>query len=179
MSKIGPIIYDFNVVNRKKLRLWDHGWLDSVYCHVSGLSVGFMATDIFDALLGHRLYKRGYYGLPPDEDFMVDEHGPFRIDRLKSSNFVEIRFEELTKRIQTRYADPKYFYEPPDTVQIEAVDAFLNQLPKEGTRYFRLAVSHEDPDYHHGTWFIHLIFDEYILLNPQQEAMWIITIGYD
>lgn len=42
-----------------------------------------------------------------------------------------------------------------------------------------MAVSHEDENYHHELWEIHTFFDEYILVNPQQESMWIIVLGYD
>ena len=63
--------------------------------------------------------------------------------------------------------------------KLKRVDDFINQLPKAGLRYFRLAVDHEDPDYHHEMWTIHDFFDEYILVNPQQESMWIIVLGYD
>ena len=39
------------------------------------------------------------------------------------------------------------YYDP--SSQIEAVDDFINQLPKAGLWFFQLAVNHQDPDYHH------------------------------
>ena len=118
------------------------------------------------------------------------EHGPFVIERLRPSDFVEISWDELIKHIHTRYADKKHFYKPPEPAQIKAVDAFLNQLPKEGMRYFRLAVefeiefldddsNHPRPEVFHELSSIFSFFDEYILLNPQQKAMWIIAFGDD
>lgn len=181
--------YDFKFIDRKKIRLWDHGWFDSTRYDVSGLDVSFLPDDLFVGLLNHRNYKRCYAIPLENEPYTGDEHGPFSIKQLKSSDFVEISFEELTKHIHVRYADEE-FYEPPTPAQIESVDAFLNQLPKEGTRWFRLAVAFEiaflDDDYHHPRpdlfhelSMAFLFFDEYILLNPEQKSMWIIVLGYD
>ena len=81
--------------------------------------------------------------------------------------------------LRVRYADSENFRKSPDKAQIEAVEDFINQLPKERMKYFKLAASHKDPDYHYEFWDIHIFFDEYILLHPQQQAMWIMVLGYD
>lgn len=170
--------YDFKEIENTGFSLWTYGWFDISHCHVPGLSVDFIPTELFAALLNHQIYRRAY-SFPSEIDKTQDTHGPFTINKLKPSNFVEISLEELTEYLRARYADSENFYEPSDPPQIEAVDGFLNQLPKEGMRYFKLAVSHEDPHYQHEVWFIHMFFDEYILVNPQQESMWIIVLGYD
>ena len=165
--------YDFKKIENIGFSLWDYGWFDIIHCHVPGLRVDLIPTDLFAELLNHQIYREGYGSLAGDF------HGPFVIERLSPSDFVEITADELTEHLRAHYADSENFYVPPDPSQIEEVNAFLNQLPKEGTRYFRLAVSHKDENYHHELWFIHLIFHEYIFLNPKQQAMWIIVLGYD
>jgi hypothetical protein len=169
--------YDFKEIENTGFSLWDYGWFDIIHCHVPGLSVDFIRTDLFAALLNHRIYREDYGS--GSLGGTGDIHGPFVIECLSPSDFVEITAAELTEYLRARYADSENFYEPPDPAQIEAIDVFLNQLPKEGMRYFMMAVSHEDENYHHELWEIHTFFDEYILVNPQQESMWIIVLGYD
>ena len=79
--------------------------------------------------------------------------------------------------IHARYTDSGPNYEPPDKRQIDAIDDYVNGLPKEGMRYFRLAVNHDDEEVRHELWFIHMFFYEYILLNPQKETIWIMAMG--
>ncbi len=182
--------YDFKEMENPCFPLWDHGWCDITYCHVSGLEVDFIPTDVFASLLDHQIYKR-YHCFPKRyESYTGEVHGPFLINQLKPIDFVEITAEELTEYLHARYADSKNFYGPPDPDQIEAIDSCLNQLPKEEARYFRLAEKFETEflydDYHHKRpelfheWsHVFSFFDEYIILNPQQQAMWIVTLGYD
>ena len=172
------IKYDFTVIDNQRFKLWDHGWFYSTCCQVSGVSgQSFMPADIFASLLNHEIYRQGYGSGSTKET--GDIHGPLLIEHLKTSDFVEISYDEQIEYMRARYADSKHFYEPPEAAQIDAIDTHLNQLPKEGMRQFRLAVDHEDPDYHHELWHIHIIFDEYILLNPQQKKMWLMVMGYD
>ena len=117
------------------------------YC-ILGLSTHFILTAFFAVLLSHRIYKRAYYDLPL-EDETQNIHGPFEINLLKPSDFVEISFDEWIEYIHTHYADKEWFYAPSKPAQIEAVDDFINQLSKAGLRYFQLAMNHQDPDYHH------------------------------
>lgn len=170
--------YDFKEIeNTDFFSLWEHGcWCDIIHCHVPGLSVDFIPAELFAGMLNHRIYRRGYIG---SSDDTYTRHGPFEIYKLKPGDFVEISFDEWIGYIHARYADIEDFLGPPNKDQVEAVDDFINQLSKEGLRYFRLAVDHEDPDYHHEWWTFHDFFDEYILVNPQQESMWIIVLGYD
>ena len=202
--------YDFKEIDNSYFALWEISWCNFIHCHVSGLEVDFIPTDLFAALLSHPIYERGYTGSDTAEPLdpleleclrqqdnviiLPDRHGPFRLDRLSPSDFVEISFEEWTKRIHARYADPDY-ETPPDTAQIEAIDAYLNRLPKAGMRYFRLAVPHEGPyhyddpkyydgtctptQYHHEFWYFHDFFDEYILVNPQHQSLWIMVLSED
>ena len=173
------IKYDFTVMGNPCFKLWDYGWFDITCCQVSGVSgQPFIPTDFFASLLNHEIYRQDY-GSVRIEDETRDIHGPFLIERLQPSNFVEISFDEQIEYMCARYADSKHFYEPPEAAQIDAIDAYLNQLPKERMRQFRLAVDHEDPDYHHELWSHHIIFDEYILLDPQRENMWLMVMGYD
>ena len=174
----GTIKYDFTVMGNQRFKLWDYGWCNIICSHVSGMSGdSFIPADFFATLLNHEIYREGYGSGGTKET--GDIHGPFLIDRLKPSDFVEISFDEQIEYMRARYADSEHFYEPPDAAQIDAIDTCLNQLPKEGMRHFRLAADHEDSDYHHELWSIHLIFDEYILLNSQQETMWLMVVGYD
>lgn len=172
-------IYNFNQVDRKDFQLWNHGWCDIISSQVAGFcGDSFIPADFFATLLNHQIYRHSY-DVPMDRDATDDTHGPFLIEHLKPSDFVEISFDEQIEYMRARYADSENFYTPPDAAQIDAIDTYLNQLPKEGMRHFRLAVHHKDPDYHHESWFIHMFFDEYILLNPQREMMWLIVMGYD
>lgn len=186
MSKLEPtakspretstVKYDFTVIGNQRFKLWDHGWCDIICSQVSGMSSqSFIPADFFAALLNHGIYRQSY-GLGKTEG---DTHGPFSIGRLKPSDFVEVSFDEQIKYMRARYADSENFDEPPDAAQIDAIDTYLNKLPKEGMRYFRLAADHERPDYHHELWYIHTFFDEYILLNPQRETMWLMVMSYD
>ena len=169
--------YDFQVVEEKAFRLWDYGWVDFMRCRIPNLnSDSYDSADIFVSLLNHRIYRRGYCGSSHET---TGAHGPLSIERLKPSDFVEISLDELNGYIHARYTDTTHFDAPPDKSQIEVVDDYFNKLPKEGTRYFRLAVNHEDEVYHIESWFIHIFFDEYILVNPKQEMMWLMVMGYD
>ena len=189
--------YDFKEIDNSGFALWVYAWCNFSHCHVSGLSVDFIPAELFAALLSHPIYELGYDGsdgsMEDTEDshalfrrksnFVVSlpsrRHGPFILDRLSPDNFVEITAEDLTERLRARYAYPRYV-NPPDPAQIEAIDAYLNRLPKAGMRYFRLAVSHEDPNYHlEGWWTIYTFFDEYILVNPQHQSLWIMVMTED
>ena len=169
--------YDFKVVDTKQFRLWDFGWFNIISSQISGLSGdSFIPADFFVTLLNHRIYRHGYDGSKHET---TDSHGPFLIERLQPSDFVEISsFNQWIEHINTHYADPE-FDEPPDKSQIKAVGDYFNKLPKEGMRYFKLAVNHEDEAYHHELWYIHIIFHEYILVNPKKEMMWLTVMGYD
>ena len=180
--------YDFKEIDKSFFPLWNYAWCNIHHYHVPGLSVDFIPAELFAALLSHRIYERSYDGT---DGFVIDvdtnqlsrpsRHGPFIPDRLSPDNFVEITAEELTECLRARYADPQSETPtPPEPAQIEAIEAYLNRLPKAGMRYFRLAVSHEDPDYHHERlWHIHEFFDEYILLNPEQQSLWIMVLSED
>ena len=172
-------IYNFNQVDRKDFQLWDFGWCDIICSQVSGFrGDSFIPANFFASLLNHQIYRH-CYAVPMDRDATDNTHGPFLIERLKPSDFVEISFDEQIEYMCARYADSENFYTPPDAAQIDAIDTYLNQLPKEGMRHFRLAVDHKNPDYHHELWSFHMFFDEYILLNPQHETMWLMVMGYD
>ena len=186
--------YDFKEIDNSYFALWEISWCNFIHCHVSGLEVDFIPADLFAALLSHPIYQQTYDGT---DGFVIDvdtnqcsrpsRHGPFRPDRLSPDNFVEITAEDLTECLRARYADPDY-ETPPDTAQIEAIDVYLNRLPKAGLRYFRLAVSHEGPknssdtpsQYHVEVWwYIYSFFDEYILVNPQHQSLWIMVMTED
>lgn len=173
------INYDFKVVDTKQLRLWDFGWFNIISSQVFGLSGNsFIPADFFASLLNHRIYSKGYGSGVTSKD-APPIHGPLLIHRLQPSDFVEISsFNQWIEHINVHYADPE-FDEPPDKSQIEAVEDYFNKLPKEGMRYFKLAVNHEDEAYHHELWYIHMIFHEYILVNPKQEMMWLMVMGLD
>ena len=169
--------YDFSVVEEKAFRLWDYGWLDIIRCYVPDLSDdSYNPADFFASLLNHRIYGKGYGSGVTSKD-TPPIHGPLLIHRLQPSDFVEISsFDQWIEHINVHYAE---FDGPPDKSQIEAVEDYFNGLPKEGIRYFKLAVNHEDEAYHHELWYIHTIFHEYILVNPKQEMMWLMVMGYD
>ena len=183
-------MFDYKEVESTYLRLWDFGWCEITRYDVLGLDVSFVPDNLFAGLLDHRIYKR-YYCFPKRcESYTGEVHGPFLINQLKPSDFVEITVEELRGYLHARYADSKNFYGPPDADQIEAIDLCLNQISKEGTRYFRLVEKFETEflydDYHHKRselfheWsHVFLFFDEYIILNPQQKTMWTVVLGYD
>ena len=167
--------YGFKVVDSEDFRLWKYGWVDITCCRVSGFcGHSFIPADFFANLLDHDIYRQDYGSMRAKET--GDIHGPFLISRLNPSDFVEISFDEWIGHINARYADPEG---PPDKRQTDAIEDYINGLPKEEMRYFRLAADHEDPDYHHELWFIHTFFDEYILLNPQHETMWLMVMGED
>lgn len=170
--------YDFTVIGNQDFKLCKYAWVDIICSQVTGMSGGsFIPADFFTSLLNHDIYYEGYGSGNTKETGPI--HGPFLIEALKPSDFVEISFDEWMAHIHARYADSEIFDEPPDAAQIDAIDTYLNELPKEGMRYFRLAVDLETPDKNHDLWFIHMIFDEYILLNPQHETMWLMVIGLD
>ena len=178
LRQTDTIKYDFTAVGNQRFKLWDYGWCNIICSQVSGFrGQSFIPADFFATLLNHDIYRQDYGSGSTKET--GDIHGPFLIERLKPSDFVEISCDEQIEYMRARYADSENFYTPPDAAQIDAIDTYLNQLPKEGMRYFRLAADHEDPDYHHELWSIHIIFDEYILLNPQHEMMWLMVMGYD
>ena len=182
-------MFDFKEVESSQFSLWTYGWCEITRYDVSGLDVSFVPYNLFAGLLGHRIYKRSHCFPKRYESYTGEVHGPFLINQLKTNDFVEITDEELTEYLRARYADSKNFYEPPEPAQIEAIDSCLNELPKEGTWYFRLAEKFEteflNDDYRHRPELFHewlhvfSFFDEYVILNPQQQAMWIVALGYD
>ena len=171
--------YDFAVIYRKAYVLWkNYDWFDIICCHVCGVSGdSHIPADIFAALLNHRVYRQGYIGSLRETR---DKHGPFLIERLQPSDFVEISFDEWIEYIHAYFAEQaKEYEEPLDKYRVETIDDYLNGLPKDEMRYFKLAVNHDDEAYRHDLWGFHMTFDEYILLNLQQETMWIMVLGLD
>ena len=166
--------YDFTVIYNHHFKLWKYGWFDIIHCQVSGMrGDSYTPAGFFASLLDHRIYRRDYCTSMRETD---GGHGPFLIERLKPSDFVEISFDEWIGHIHARYVDPEG---PPDKRQTDAIEDYINGLPLKEMRYFRLAVNLEDKKYHLESWFIHTFFDEYILLNPQHENMWLMVMGED
>ena len=71
---------------------------DTTRYWVPGLSIHFIFTAFFAALLSHRIYKWAYYHLPSEGETQ-NIHGPFEINLLKPSDFVEMSFDEWIEYI--------------------------------------------------------------------------------
>ena len=105
------IKYDFKVIYNHRFKLWDYGWCNIICSQVPGLSGGsFIPADFFATLLNHEIHRQDYGSMRSEET--GDIHGPFLIERLKPSDFVEISVDEQIEYMQARHTDSEHFYEP-------------------------------------------------------------------
>ena len=130
------------------------------------------------ALLQHRVYRDSY---ATQESWLHETngtHGPFIIDRLRPTDFEEIPFATLQRSINARFRDPT-FDAPPSEDQTRAVLRFVEGLPSEERRCYRLTIDLDDERYRHEISHVHMVFDEYLVIGPAGRVLWMLILGYD
>lgn len=167
---------EFEASEREQLPLWDFGWLDATRYVLRGEHPTEQPAEILRELLRNRVYRNSFAEW---ESFKRDPgpiHGPFWVDRIQVSDYESVSFDALCDDVRRGLAQPSFSRLPSDE-QRESVEALLARLRKTALQCFRLKLSRSDESHRHDTWFVHVLFYEYVAFEHQ--ALWLLVMGYD
>jgi len=156
--------------------LWDFGWLDATrYVEPRG-AAQLPAEDRLLRLVSSPEYRNNF---AETESWRKDPgpiHGPFRIDAILPASFKEMSLPELQRRVQVRLTS-REFKPIASAHQRDQVERLLRRVAAEARQCFHLKLELQDKTKQHRHSFVHLLFDEYIVL--EEDALWLLVIGYD
>ena len=92
------------------------------------------------------------------------------------SDYETVSFYALCEDVRRGLAEPSCS-RPPSDEQHESVETLLARIRKTAMHCCHLKLSRGDENHRHDTWFVHTIFDEYVVFEHQ--AVWLLVIGYD
>lgn len=163
-----------NQKERQLLPLWDFGWLDHDEITLAPSS---QPQDLIGAYLQSNYFGSSFVG-PSPADHGSDLHGPFRRSLITPSDFSLISAEEFSDRVQ-RVRQPEGFPEPVEDEQWRAVETLVAQLQPKYSWLIALGLTEDDTDRFHEWGYVHSIFREFILANPDSAPVSRLVFGYD
>jgi len=176
--------YDFKRLGEYTVLLtWSYSWIEIDTFLIKGLeSEDYQPNDMLGSLLAHRIYQFSFM-TPRVLDKSSGVHGPFLINRLKSSDFTPIADKQFRARIDDIFIESGYNWSPEDVVEHNLIrdEAYwlLDSLPKNGMDYFELSINYKDTKYHHDASPVIDMFYEFILVNRVKKELFICTIITD
>jgi hypothetical protein len=156
--------------------LWDFGWLDATRYVEPPDTARLPAEERLRRLVSSREYRNNF---AESESWRKDPgpiHGPFRIEAILPACFKDISLPELQRRVQVRLTSPE-FRPIADVHQRDQVDRLLHKVAAEARQCFYLNLDLQDRTRQHNHSFVHLLFDEYVVLA--ENALWLLVIGHD
>lgn len=158
---------------RQLLPLWDYGWLDHDEITLAPCS---QPRELIDAYLQSNYFGSSFVG--PSTDHTSDLHGPFWRSLITPNDFRLIGAAEFADQVQ-RVRQPEGFPEPVDSEQWQAVETLVAQLQQKYSWLIALGLTEDDTGRFHEWGYVHSIFREFILANPDSAPVSRLVFGYD
>lgn len=158
------------------MSLWDFGWFDATRYVEPRDTARLSAEERLRRLISSREYRNNF---GERESWIKDPgpiHGPFRIEAILPASFKDISLLELQRRVQVRLTSPG-FRPTAGRDQRGQVERLLHKVAAEARQCFYLNLDLQDKTKQHNYSFVHLLFDEYVVL--EEDALWLLVIGYD